>query len=127
LSPLVTKVDSVHLDIKEIQNSLQIAALSALKQAETPPLVLDAVHDKLDALVLALSKQAISESNSASLPEEPVSENEAAADPVPAAPPAEANSTSPIATAVVDEALKTSITEMTEGQTALADQVRGLK
>jgi hypothetical protein len=127
LSPLVTKVDSVHLDIKEIQNSLQIAALSALKQAETSPLDLDAVHDKLDALVLALSKQAISEPNVAPLSKEPVSENKAAADLVPAATPAEVNAPSPIATAVVDEALKTSLTEMTEGQTALADQVRGLK
>ena len=122
ISPLVSKMDTVHLDIKEIQNSLQIAALSALNQVETPAIDLDAVHSKLDALALALSTSAQAvpkmvgspaKVEPSAVPEE-VSETPAKAVPSVASGPFPA----------VDDGLVKSITGMTEEHTVLVDQVR---
>jgi len=54
LSPLVDKVDAAHMDIKGIQNTLQIAALAALKEGQKPTVDLEEVHAKLDRLMIAL-------------------------------------------------------------------------
>lgn len=118
LSPLVSKMDTVHMDIKEIQNSLQIAALGALKQAEAPPIDLDTVHSKLDALASALSAQAVTESAVPTVKELVAEGGEASK-----APPETTDDTAkPVPK--VDEELTKSITTVTEGQAVLADQVR---
>jgi hypothetical protein len=99
LSPLVGKVDAAHLDIKGIQNTLQIAALAALKEGQTPTVDLEEVHSKLDRLMAALQDLSAAKASVPSVSAAPAeSSPPAASTPLPAIASPSEQSTTGVAT-----------------------------
>ena len=120
LSPLVGKVDAAHLDIKVIQNTLQIAALAALKEGKTPTADLEEVHSKLDRLMAALQSLPAAEASVPSVSATPAESSPAAAStPLPASTDSSENSATGVATQELPA-------ESIGSQTQLLDQVSRL-